>query len=115
VVSPLNWVVLEQVYGGAEIMRGQLARLLEVSELPNVSVRVLGRSAGAHMGLAGSFQLLTVDDRDIAYADAAARGRLILDTPDIQYLSVGFDRIGDLAAPVGPSRAAIETALETYR
>ena len=43
----LNWVVLAQVVGGAEVMRGQLARLLEVAELPNVSVRVVEREAGS--------------------------------------------------------------------
>ncbi|MGH3388969.1 MAG: DUF5753 domain-containing protein, partial [Actinomadura sp.] len=111
----LNWVVLEQVFGGVEIMRAQLAHLREMSERPNISVRVLEKDAGGHLGVEGSFRLLTVDDRDIAYADAPARGRLILDPPEVQYLSVAYDRIGDIATPVGPSRALIERTMESYQ
>ncbi|MBO2451423.1 helix-turn-helix domain-containing protein [Actinomadura barringtoniae] len=111
----LNWVVLEQPFGGPDVMRGQLARLLEVADLSNVSVRVLEKGAGDHMGVEGPFKLLTVDDRDIAYTDAPTRGRLILEPPDVQYLSVGFDRIGDIAATVRPSRALIEGTMETYQ
>jgi transcriptional regulator with XRE-family HTH domain len=111
----LNWVVLEQPVGNAEIMRGQLARLLEVGELPNVSVRVLERNAGQHCGLDGPFKLLTVDDRDIAFDDASNKGRLMLDPADVQNAAVRFDRISDLATPVGPSRALIERTMETYQ
>lgn len=111
----LNWVVLQQPFGNAEIMRGQLAHVIEMGDLPSVSVRVLEKGAGDHMGVEGSFKLLTVDDRDIAYTDAPTRGRLILDPPDVQYLSVGYDRIGDIAATVGPSRALIEGTMETYQ
>jgi transcriptional regulator with XRE-family HTH domain len=109
----LNWVVLAQPIGNAEIMRGQLARLLEVGELPNVSVRVLEREAGAHCGLDGPFRLLTVDDRDIAFNSASTRGRLMLDPGEVQNVAVRYDRISELATPVGPSRALIERAMET--
>ncbi|WP_433326322.1 helix-turn-helix domain-containing protein [Spirillospora sp. CA-294931] len=111
----LNWVVLEEVFGNATIMRGQLAHLIEMAELPNVSVRVLEKGAGGHMGVEGSFQVLTVDDRDIVYADAAGRGRLIVDPPEVQYLSTGYDRIGDIATTVGPSLSLIERTMEAYQ
>jgi transcriptional regulator with XRE-family HTH domain len=111
----LNWVVLAQPVGSAEVMRGQLAKLLEVAELPTVSVRVLEREAGAHCGLDGPLQILTVDDRDIAFEDASTRGRLTLDPAEVQQVAVKYDRISDLAAPVGQSRALIERAMETYQ
>ncbi|MFI0366307.1 helix-turn-helix domain-containing protein [Actinomadura sp. 1N219] len=111
----LNWAVLAQPIGSAEIMKGQLARLLEIGELPNVSIRVLEREVGAHCGLDGPFQLLTVDDRDIAFDDASTRGRLMLDPAEVQSVAVKYDRISDLATPLGPSRALIERAMETYQ
>lgn len=37
-------------------MRNQLARLLEVSELPNVTLRVVPNTAGADLGLNGPFK-----------------------------------------------------------
>ncbi|MFI0482624.1 helix-turn-helix domain-containing protein [Actinomadura sp. 9N215] len=111
----LNWVVLAQPVGNAEVMRGQLVRLLEIADLPNVSVRVLEREAKEHCGLDGPFHLLTVDDKDIAFDDASMRGRLMLDPAEVQYFAVKYDRISDLATPVGPSRALIEQAMETYQ
>jgi transcriptional regulator with XRE-family HTH domain len=111
----LNWVVLEQVFGDAEIMRAQLAHLIEMSERPNISMRVLDKDAGGHIGVNGSFRLLTVDDRDVAYAEAQGRGRLILDAPEVQYYALAYDRLADVAAPLGPSRALIERTMETYQ
>lgn len=111
----LNWAVLEQHVGNAEIMRGQLARLLELSEMANVSVRVLERNVGLHCGVDGSFKLVTVDDQDIAYENASTRGRLILDPAEVQNFAIRYERISDLATPVGPSRAVIERAMENHK
>jgi Domain of unknown function (DUF5753)/Helix-turn-helix len=111
----LNWAVLEQPVGDAGIMRAQFARLLEVGDLPNVSIRVLEKSAGAHAGLDGSCKLLTVDDRDVAFADAPHGGRLMREAADVQSIATRFDRIGDVATPVGPSRILIERAMESCR
>ncbi|MGI5206362.1 helix-turn-helix domain-containing protein [Spirillospora sp. CA-108201] len=111
----LNWVVLEQMVGDPATMHAQLAHLLEVGELPHVSIRVLDRSAGAHIGLNGSFTLLTVDDQDIAFADAPERGRLMIDPADVQTFAAMYDRISDVASPVGPSRTLIESIKETYK
>ncbi|MFC6884740.1 MULTISPECIES: helix-turn-helix domain-containing protein [Actinomadura] len=111
----INWAVLAQPIGPPAIMVEQLAHLIEIGELPNVSVRVLEREAGANVGLDGSFALLTVDDRDIAFADAPERGRLMLDPPDVQRFGVRYDRISNVAAPVGPSRRLLEKAMESYK
>jgi Domain of unknown function (DUF5753) len=111
----LNWVVLEQPVGDAETMRGQFARLLDAGGLPHVSIRVLEKDAGAHAGLDGSCKMLTVDDRDVAYADAPHGGRLMREPVDVQSIATRFDRIGDLATPVGPSRILIERAMESFR
>jgi transcriptional regulator with XRE-family HTH domain len=110
----LNWTVLEQPVAPPQIMRAQMARLLEVGERPGVNVRVLERGNAAHAGLDGSCTLLTVDDRDIAYADAPHGGRIIRHPHEVQAFSTRFDRIGDIATPVGPSRALIERVMESY-
>jgi transcriptional regulator with XRE-family HTH domain len=63
--SPLSlWCILDEAalrraVGGPDVMRGQLQRLLEMTEqYAHVSVQVLPFSIGAHAGLDGSFQLL---------------------------------------------------------
>ncbi|GGQ08070.1 transcriptional regulator with XRE-family HTH domain [Actinomadura coerulea] len=111
----LNWAVLEQPVGSADVMRGQLARLLELAELPHVSVRVLEKSAGVHVGYDGMLELLTVDARDLAYAEAPHGGGLVTDPADVQDFEVRYDRIGNIATPAGSSRAVIHHAMETCR
>jgi transcriptional regulator with XRE-family HTH domain len=45
--------------GGARVMAGQLGRLAEASELPNVSLRVVPVATGLHAGmLSGPFEIL---------------------------------------------------------
>ena len=62
----LNEAVIRRPVGGARVMAGQLTRLIDVGELPNVSVRVLPFVAGVHLGvIAGPFVLLSFPaDRD---------------------------------------------------
>ncbi|MGW3611094.1 helix-turn-helix domain-containing protein [Micromonospora sp. NPDC005163] len=89
----LEWVLSEAVLlrrvGGPTVMAEQLERLLERAELPNVSIRVLPLSAGAHYGaLAGAFVMLdfplvnrVVPDQSVVYSESVT-GALYLDRPD---------------------------------
>ncbi|SIM83657.1 helix-turn-helix domain-containing protein [Micromonospora cremea] len=89
----LEWVLSEAVLlrrvGGPAVMAEQLDRLLERTELPNVSIRVLPLSAGAHYGaLAGAFVMLdfprvnrVVPDQSVVYSESVT-GALYLDKPD---------------------------------
>jgi transcriptional regulator with XRE-family HTH domain len=55
----LNEAILHRPVGGEDAARGQLKRLLEVSELPTVSLRVVPFSAGLHHGImSGPFVML---------------------------------------------------------
>jgi transcriptional regulator with XRE-family HTH domain len=54
----MDEAVLRRPVGGHKVMRGQLGRLVETSELPNVTLQVLPFSQGAHAGLDGPFALL---------------------------------------------------------
>ncbi|GGN36484.1 transcriptional regulator [Streptomyces fuscichromogenes] len=58
--APTLWVVMEEavlhrVVGGPEVMREQIERLLEVSELQHVSVDIVPFTAGAHVGACAPF------------------------------------------------------------
>ncbi|MGH3766195.1 MAG: helix-turn-helix domain-containing protein [Pseudonocardiaceae bacterium] len=66
--------VLRRVIGNLEVMRGQLAKLLDMTERPNVEIRVLPLRRGAHAGLDGAFWLFEMADPypDVAYVDNLA-------------------------------------------
>ncbi|MEU5563624.1 helix-turn-helix domain-containing protein [Micromonospora musae] len=87
----LSEAVLRRTVGNRGVMAGQLSRLIETAELPNVSVRVLPFAAGPHSGaVAGSFVILdfpatkggrATSEPPIAYSESLT-GALYLDKPD---------------------------------
>ncbi|MEU6038843.1 helix-turn-helix transcriptional regulator [Actinomadura sp. NPDC047616] len=108
----LNWVILEHHVGSVDVMKGQLAHLLELGERPNVHIRIMEKTSGAHMGLDGSFRLLTVGGREIAFSSSPERGRLVLEPSDVWEYAVRYDQISNLAVPTGASRRLIEQTME---
>ncbi|MCX4911452.1 helix-turn-helix transcriptional regulator [Streptomyces sp. NBC_00878] len=75
--APTLWVVMEEtvlhrVVGGAEVMREQIERLLEASELEHVSVDVVPFTAGSHVGACAPFTYFRFEERelpDIVYSE----------------------------------------------
>ena len=68
--APTLWVVLEEavlhrVVGGPEVMREQIDRLLEVSELDHVSVDVVPFTAGAHVGACAPYTYFRFEEPEL--------------------------------------------------
>ncbi|WP_327320071.1 helix-turn-helix domain-containing protein [Streptomyces sp. NBC_01235] len=84
--APTLWVVMEEavlhrVVGGPEVMREQIDRLLEVSELEHVSVDVVPFTAGAHVGACAPFTYFRFEEPelpDIVYTEILS-GAVYLD------------------------------------
>ncbi|GAA3978990.1 helix-turn-helix transcriptional regulator [Actinomadura viridis] len=110
----LDEAVLDRPVGGAAVMREQLHRLLELSEIPHIIIRIIPRSTGAHVGLDGPFQIMTLDSREIAYIGAFRGGRLVQDPSEVRELAVDFELIGAKALSEDASRVLIEKLMEGY-
>ena len=105
-------------------MAGQLDRLAEVSELPNVSLRVIPFSTGLHHGmLTGSFSLLRFpvnvsgeeSEPPTVYAELHT-GALYLEKPsEIELYSIAFRNIWQVALDESSSRDLIRRAGEGLR
>ena len=54
----LDEAVLHRLVGGPAVMKGQLDRLIELSDEPNVSMQVIPYSAGAHPAMDSTFNIL---------------------------------------------------------
>ncbi|WP_143220137.1 helix-turn-helix transcriptional regulator [Actinomadura sp. CNU-125] len=109
---PYVWILMDEdsitsEIGGREAMRSQLRYLLEVGVLPHISVRIIPKSAGAHLGLDGPFRLITVRDRQIGYVGARRGGRLIEGPTEITEIAVDYERIGFKALSEDATRARI--------
>lgn len=113
--SPLElWVILDEAVlrrpvGGPAVMRAQLGRLLEVTELPNATVQVLPFSQGAHAGMIGPFCLMEFpgEDPPTAYIDSPA-GNIFLDKPhQVRRWAEAFDQLRADAMSPGASRQLV--------
>jgi len=111
----LDQSVLDRPIGGRRVMAEQLAHLLTLAEAPNVVVRVVPRSAGAHYGLMGAFKILTLEQGDVAYVDALGSGRLVLDIAEVRTFARGLELISAQALPEASSRRLIERSMEFFR
>lgn len=109
---------LEWPVGNPEIMRKQLQRLLEMSERPNVIVRIVPRSwdVGGYPGLDGAFSLLKGPDfTDVAYTQSPGTGRLVSSPAEVERYLVRYDQISAKALPEGPSRDLIRSVMEGFK
>ncbi|MEU0128995.1 helix-turn-helix transcriptional regulator [Streptomyces sp. NPDC006289] len=79
---PLAWAILDEAVlhrpiGGREVMRNQLARLLEFTRHRWMRIQVLPFAAGEHSGLAGSFTAMRFEgDPDLIYTEDLISGHM---------------------------------------
>jgi transcriptional regulator with XRE-family HTH domain len=77
---------LHRPIGGVDVMRAQLSWLSHLADLPTVDLRVLPLSRGAHIGLRGSFVLLSfpdVKDPDVLFLENRRGDTLFRDEPEV--------------------------------
>lgn len=109
--APTLWVVMEEavlhrVVGGPHVMREQLERLLDVSELAHVSIDIVPFTAGAHVGACAPFTYFRFGEPEL---------------PDIVYsellcASVYLDQRTDVVSHLeAHSRMALLTSSEDSR
>jgi hypothetical protein len=94
----LDQAVLYRPVGGARVMRGQLKRLLDDSQRPNVTLQVLPFSIGAHRAVAGSFVVLAfadTDDNDLVYIEGHVGDLYLEKEHDVRVYEQMFDELVD--------------------
>ncbi len=101
--------------GDRDVMRGQLAHIAAMSELPNITVRVLPFAAGEHPVTHGAFSVLEFPDPDdphIVYLDVLTTSYYLNDLREVGAYQLAHDRLRALALGPDDSRSMI-AALRT--
>lgn len=102
----LEECALRRPVGGRKTMHGQLRRLIEVSTLPTVTLRVLPLDVGEHAGMSGAFTVYRFaegTDPDVVYLEHTASD-LYVESPDqVERYSSAFDRLR--ASAMSPRRS----------
>jgi hypothetical protein len=96
----IDEAVLLRPVGGREVMRGQMLRLIEVSERPTTSIRVLPLAVGAHPAVAGPFAVLEFASETIpmhVFCDGLTGGVLRNEVDDIRRYRDCFEALTRLA------------------
>jgi transcriptional regulator with XRE-family HTH domain len=106
--------VLHRVVGSTAIMRDQLHRLLEASELPNVSVRVVPYGAGALPGAINKFIILSFESLslpDVVYVEGLTGDLYIERKEDTDAYDAAFRVMEGMAATQDETRGIIESIM----
>ncbi|MEU7176989.1 MULTISPECIES: helix-turn-helix domain-containing protein [Streptomyces] len=99
---------LRQLVGGADVMRAQLARLLDLSELPNVRLQVMPFRSGGHPCVTGPFSIISFAEAeavDVVHTDSIASTIWVESAQDSLVHRTFFDRTARLS--LAPHDSAI--------
>jgi transcriptional regulator with XRE-family HTH domain len=116
--APLVYVLLDEAVlhrqvGSAEVMRGQLSYLGEVSRRVNVTLQVIPFSAGPHIGLQGGFTIAeAADGSATVFLDNVADGQVSENEETVSQVAQRFEALRGEALPVGASRELITKVAE---
>lgn len=93
---------LRLMVGGPGVMRRQLGRLVSLSTLPNVSVRVIAAGSGAYPSLSTAFSILSFasDEPDVGYIELLDKGVYLEQHNDVEMYTLNFAGLQEVA--LGP-------------
>jgi transcriptional regulator with XRE-family HTH domain len=104
-------LVLEGPVGGPEVMRGQLAHLLDIAELPNVELQVLPRDVVPYAALHGPFTIMSFSipgDAGLVYVETRVRGLFFEQPHELHEYAQVMNHLRVLARPPEESSRLID-------
>ncbi|KUN87737.1 XRE family transcriptional regulator [Streptomyces bungoensis] len=121
--NPLRlWVVLDEaalrrVVGSRLVMREQLEHLIEMSQLPHVTVQVLPFEVGAHPGLNGQYAILEFTDAadsSVVYLEGVTSDLYLEKAQDVQKYAVMYEHLRAQSLNVEQSRQFIANRAKDF-
>jgi hypothetical protein len=115
---PLAWAVLDEAVlhrpiGGREVMRNQLAHLLDFTDQRWMRIQVLPFEVGEHASLAGSFNHLRfVNDPDIVYTEDVISGHMTANPDTIREAALRYAHLQAAALSIEDSTALIARVMK---
>ncbi|WP_327140175.1 helix-turn-helix domain-containing protein [Nocardia sp. NBC_01327] len=114
--APSFWAVLDEAVlhrpvGGAAVLREQINQLIEMSQLPNITIQVLPYSAGGHAAAGSSFTMLRFAEAelpDIVYLEQLTSALYLDRRQDLELYRQVMDQLSVQAEPPERSRKLLE-------
>lgn len=114
----LETSVLHRVVGSGRVMQAQLKQLIEASEMPNVTVRVVPYEAGALPVANNKFIILSfasLELADVVFVEGLTGDLYLERKEDIETYHAAFQELEGLAATPETSRAIIASMIKSDR
>lgn len=114
----LNFVfdeaTVRRVVGDRSVMREQVQHLIDLSARPEISIRMLPFSAGAHVGMDSLFAILSFHEqvRDRVYVDGFAPPRYLTDVNELKRYRTAFVQLGEQALDRSDSQAFLHAVVD---
>lgn len=121
--NPLRlWAVLDEAalrreVGNRQVMIGQLENLIEMSQMPHVTVQVIPFAMGAHPGVSGQYAILEFPDAadsSVVYIEGVTSDLYLEKAQDVQKYSVMYEHLRAQALNADQSRAFISDVAKDY-
>jgi transcriptional regulator with XRE-family HTH domain len=112
---PIAWFVIDESVlsrpiGGFHVMREQLERLEQISEMPNVMIQIMPSDIGSHPGIEGPLRILEFSDSPpVWYTEGWYSGRMVETPQDVASAMTCFDLIRASALSPDESRRTISS------
>jgi DNA-binding XRE family transcriptional regulator len=114
IVAVVDEMALRRMIGNPEVMRGQVERLIERAEQPNVTLQIVPADRGSYAGLPGAFTTMAFDDGpDVVYIEGHVGGQLIADAATVREYAVRYDLIRGAAMSDDESVKLLHSILES--
>ncbi len=99
--GPRLWAVIDEAalrrgLGSAKLMRDQIDRLIELNELPSISIQIAPLRYGGHAAAGGPFSILRFaepDLPDIVYLEQLTSSLYLDKRPDVEHYAAVMDRL----------------------
>ena len=115
--SVMDETVLRRPAGDAAVMRAQYRHLVELAELPHVTLQVIPFAKGAHAGESGSFTVLRFEEPDlpdVVYLEQLTNAFYLEQRADVErYLEVVDEISGAALTPDETTRLIEQAARDT--
>ena len=110
--APRLWTVIDEAalrrpIGGPAVMRAQLARLIEATEEPGITVQVVPFGSGGHAAEGGAFTIMRFPETelpDVVYVEQLTSALYLDKRDDVEKYSEVMDRLSVESEP--PERTA---------
>jgi transcriptional regulator with XRE-family HTH domain len=113
----LDEAALHRLVGGRQVMADQLAKILDMSALPNIKVQILPFELGAHPALESNFTILGLPDRTpgVVFVEGMIGSTYLDRSEDLKKYHNVFNKLQSIALSPKDTGDLIAKLLRVYK